>query len=146
MPNRHVLRRRGQWRRCLLILGRPLSSISKSTRTVGLRPTPSFCVAVDYGGYEVTYSHGAWSSGLRIDTNGFMNSVSCPISTMCAAVDDSGYVFMDVAGRWSGQHVDTTVIDTNVKDSLESIACPTSMFCLAVDGGAYAFRYSVSPP
>ena len=101
--------------------------------------TPTFCVAVDSGGYVHVFSGGTWVSGQQVDPGGnTLQGVSCPTTTYCVAVDNSGNAFTDTAGTWSSGNQ----IDTASNDSLNAVSCPTSTFCVAVDNDGYAFTYN----
>ncbi len=103
-------------------------------------PTTMFCVTVDAGGYEYTFSGGKWSAGKFVSTmtHDALNSVSCPSAIYCVAVDASGYEYTFSGGTWSsGQRIETKAFD-----SLNSVSCPTTMFCVAVDGNGYVYTFS----
>ncbi len=98
--------------------------------------TPTFCVAVDSGGYVHVFSGGTWVSGQQVDPGGnTLQGVSCPTTTYCVAVDNSGNAFTDTAGTWSSGNQ----IDTASNDSLNAVSCPTATFCMAVDSSGTAF-------
>ena len=98
--------------------------------------TPTFCVAVDSGGYVHVFSGGTWVSGQQVDPGGnTLQGVSCPTTTFCVAVDNSGNAFTDTAGTWSTG----SQIDTNSNTSLNAVSCPTTTFCMAVDSSGTAF-------
>ncbi|MDA8399375.1 MAG: hypothetical protein M0008_04900 [Actinomycetota bacterium] len=125
-------------------------------------PTAGFCVAVGLGGYsltdsqlrrlsaraarrlasrgysEFTFSGGSWSPGLGIGTKPGLDSVSCPTTGFCVAVDSRGNEYTYSGGSWSpGRR-----IDTNNFAILFSVSCPTAGFCVAVDAGGYEYTYS----
>jgi tetratricopeptide (TPR) repeat protein len=91
-------------------------------------PTPAATVAL-----------GTWSSTQQLDPNGYLESVSCPTTTFCAAVDDGGYGLTYSDGVWSSaQRIDAN----GYLGYLESVSCPTTTFCAAVDDEGYGLTYS----
>jgi hypothetical protein len=52
--------------------------------------------------------------------------VSCPTTSSCTAVDDSGGVDQWYNGSW-------TRTDIDAGRRLTSVSCPTASFCVAVD-------------
>jgi hypothetical protein len=74
-----------------------------------------------------------WHSGIRLEPvrDGGLNAVSCPSTTLCVAVDESGNVVTTtnpLGGGWTRP----VRIDT-FGGGLTAVSCPTSRFCVAGD-------------
>jgi hypothetical protein len=124
-------------------------------------PSAGQCTAVDDYGYEVTFdpTTGAAIAGdaagpQSIDTSSSpgpipqINSVSCPSTGQCTAVDGNGYeVTFDpatgaaIAGGASGQQ------DIDSNRALTGVSCFSATLCAAVDssGNAVTFDPSSNP-
>jgi hypothetical protein len=99
-----------------------------------------------FGTYYYTFSGGEWSAGKRFDPYTYQDSISCPSTSFCMAVDSTpgispadyrgGYAFTYTAGRWS----DGLKIDPN--GDLSGVSCFSTSFCAAVDESGYAFTYA----
>lgn len=110
-------------------------------------PSATQCTAVtDYGssdsgqpydGYEVSFDPATEKlSGpgiTMIDTNGYMQSVSCPSVTQCTATDGSGgeVTFDPTTGQPNAAGV-VTPIDSSSDGNLLSVSCPSVTQCTAV--------------
>ena len=101
----------------------------------------SFCAAVGYYGFALTYDGTSWSADGQVDGSGEgeLTSVSCPSDSFCAAVDGGGNALAYEAGAWSA----SGVVDPN--GALGSVSCPSPSFCAAVDGSGHALTFS-NPP
>jgi hypothetical protein len=76
-----------------------------------------------------------WNSPTEIDPGNFLESVSCPSSSFCAAIDGNGNAFIYDGTSWSSaQYV-------NPSNWIDSVSCPSSSFCVAAfpDGNAVTF-------
>jgi hypothetical protein len=87
-----------------------------------------------------------WTGGLLVDQKppfdaNKIRSVSCPSTTFCAAVDDTGSVTSSSnptnGSSWSRQLV------ANFRD-FRGISCPSASLCFAIDTGGRVF-YSTTP-
>ncbi len=87
----------------------------------------------------LTYNGSTWSAPAKIDTNGYLNSVSCPSSSFCAAGDDEGNGLTYNGGTWSTP----ASIDPGTAHYL-SMSCPTASFCAAVDAAGNGLTYNGS--
>ncbi len=73
-----------------------------------------------------------WSSGTTIDpAQGYPESISCPTTTFCAAVDQEGDVLWYHAGASPAWSAPTSI--GRGETPLRSISCPTSTFCVAAE-------------
>jgi hypothetical protein len=77
---------------------------------------------------------GPWN-GVDVDTNlftmqgNFLQSISCPTTTLCVAVDDVGQIVSSSrpsGGRWKAVRVDG-------RHLISAVSCPSRSFCVAVD-------------
>ncbi len=102
-------------------------------------PTESFCVAVDEGGYVLTYNGSSWSQPVKIDPGNDLSSVSCPSARFCVAVDYDGNVFTYDGSSWSSPDD----IDPG-EGGLQSVSCPVASSCVAVDYGGNVLTYDGS--
>ncbi|MGO9753829.1 MAG: Ig domain-containing protein [Solirubrobacteraceae bacterium] len=66
----------------------------------------------------------SWSAPKGIDDGHQLNSVSCPSSSFCAAVDNDGNLLTYTDGSWSSP--------SPTGNQLKSVSCPSSSFCEAV--------------
>jgi hypothetical protein len=130
--------------------GTPMVSVSCSSSSfcvaLGIPPAsghpavPSCTCATAF-----TYLNGKWSSGLIVDRHTYQDSISCPSSEFCLAVDSlpgispqgyqGGYAFTYDNGVWSSP----VRVDPG---SLGSVSCSTVSFCVAtgaVDGSVYTY-------
>jgi RHS repeat-associated protein len=82
------------------------------------------------------FSTPSWGSPSSIDGTKTINSVSCPSSTFCEAVDGSGNALSYNGTSWS------TATSIDGTKSIKSVSCPTSSFCEAVDGSGNALSYN----
>jgi hypothetical protein len=104
------------------------------------------CVAVDYGGQEVTFNPQSPTSpapkSIIIDAavTGSIElyAIACPSSTQCTAVDDDGHqVTFDPPAVGAATITPTPSVVTIDNDfqSLYGLACPSVGDCIAVDRG-----------
>ena len=100
-------------------------------------PSAGFCLAVDDGGFTLTYNGSSWSSpSLAIPD--YPAAVSCPSATFCTAVTGSGRAWTYNGSKWSSSpSLDSYGID--------SVSCPNPYFCAAVDGDGGVFTYISTP-
>ena len=77
-----------------------------------------------------------WSGPNQVAPAAGFTAVSCPNSSFCVAVDQSGNAFIDNAGTWS------TALQVNGNESLTSISCATNSFCMATTTAAKVYNYS----
>ena len=80
----------------------------------------------------------AWSPSQLIDGGNKLDSVSCPSSTFCMAVDNRGD-----AVTWNGQ-IWSSPVSLASSITLNSVSCPTTSFCAAVDSTGDAFTWNGS--
>jgi Glycosyl hydrolases family 18 len=119
--------------------------------------SPSSCVAVDWNGNALVYNGTRWTvpaiscpdsstssagkcytRGSSVDPRtGVPDSVSCPTSSFCAAVDQNGSAITGPARSTAGA---VSTIDP-IAGILTSVSCPTSAFCMAVDTNGYALSW-----
>lgn len=78
---------------------------------------------------------GPWSSSTTIDTAS-VAAVSCPATTFCVALDQSGNALMYNGTQWSSP------VDIDGSTALDSVSCPTTRFCMAVDTNGQAVAYN----
>ena len=97
------------------------------------------CVATDFFGNAVSWNGTSWSGPQRILalpaglTTPMQTAVSCPATSFCAAVDQSGAMAIDDDGTWSSGPAPGI--------AATAISCASSTFCAAV-GGPEAAIYS----
>src|ERR1019366_3194297 len=75
-----------------------------------------------------------------IDPHEGLESVSCPTTSFCVAVDESGYVLTYNGSSWSSPDE----IDPGTGQTLTSVSCPTASFCVAVDMMGNVLTYNGS--
>ena len=109
------------------------------TRCAGMAviPNPSFCsseiasLGSNLGFAPLTASGPGWSAPVAVDNvqlpNGpSLNSVSCPTTSFCMAVDGNGNAF-----TWNGTSWSKPIsVDSNV--IFHSVSCPLASFCMAI--------------
>ncbi len=105
--------------------GTPLYSISCAS--------PVLCVAV--GNSSIEQFSASWSTPAAIDPM-WIDSVSCPTSNFCMAVDRSGKAVAYNGTSWGSP---SPTGDTNI---LVSVSCSSSTFCMAVDNHGNALAYN----
>jgi RHS repeat-associated protein len=84
------------------------------------------------------YSAPSWGAATSIDGTHVIESVSCPTSTFCIAVDNAGNRLKYNGTSWGAA---TNIDGTHV---IDSVSCPTSTFCEAVDNVGNALTYNGS--
>jgi hypothetical protein len=101
--------------------------------------TRRWCVAVDEVGRSVTYSNGAWSAPVTVDSSNIVHDlkVSCPVQGFCAAVAQWGGSWTYDGTSWS----DTGSFDgPSLWDSPHSVSCAGAAFCTtAMSGGTATY-------
>ncbi len=136
-----------QWTAAQVAPG-PITSVSCSglfCAAVGATGTPGHSQ-----GYALTYSGGAWSKPMPLGT-GDSYTVSCPTTTYCATVTDTGYAYTLRNNTWSGATDIYPIanVQPSSTDAVEDISCATPSFCVAVTamGDALTWNGTVwSPP
>ena len=98
------------------------------------------CVATDTAGNYVTYNittADGWSSATSIPGSPTVDSVSCPTTSFCGAVDSTGgaLTFDPLTQTWS------SVSPVDGTNFLSSVSCADSSFCAAVDSDGNALIY-----
>lgn len=109
-------------------------------------PAAGTCVAVHGSTASVRGPGSGWSVPRTIDSNGLLDSVSCPSVTVCAAADAYGDVLRMAGGVWGpAQKVVPTA--TAYTGDGTSLSCPSTQFCMVINGdGDYATYQAADPP
>jgi hypothetical protein len=131
-------------------MGAGLNGVAKYNGSSWTAPTPvpadgvscaseSFCVSV--GANEAAVFNGTtWSSPTQLVKNPTgpveFESVSCPSTHLCVAVDYDGRAMTFNGSSWSEP--------TPVETSLESVSCPSTTFCEAASEGGVVVSYNGS--
>jgi hypothetical protein len=101
-------------------------------------PADDFCLAADADGFVVRSANASaaaptWSLPRRV-TGGSIGAVSCPTTTLCAAVSGTEVAISQDGGQqW-------TLADGPSPSGLTSLSCPTASLCVAVDFQGNAAR------
>ena len=100
-------------------------------------------MAVLQSGYEARYDGARWSRpALLTSSAGQPDSVSCPTTSFCLAVDardSSAFLFNGRTWR-PAPGIDDPAPGT--QPGMASVSCPSPGFCVAVDNGANAFTFN----
>ena len=111
--------------------------------------SPSFCVAVDDTGHEMTYDGASWSAPREVDAAGAGLGpsagihISCPTSSFCEVFDNGGYALSYKGSTWSAPvRIDGTPGGNDGK--WVSLSCASASFCLETDSSGYSFAYNGS--
>jgi hypothetical protein len=110
----------------------------------------SFCVSGAEGGGDIRYTTNPSSSEwVAVDGvgSGAMNGVDCLSSSFCAAVNDSGHVYVaDTAEKIKQDHPATGWTSTDIDGStpLHGIACTSTTSCFAVDGEGHILDLTIN--
>jgi hypothetical protein len=103
-----------------------------------------FCMFVDGNGGAFSYDSGHFGSVVDIDGNVELNSVSCPSSSFCMAIDHSNVVFKYSGGSWDAGT--TLVVPSQyASSSFVNVSCATTAFCVALvntDGGVLYYTWN----
>jgi len=119
--------------------GAQIAGSSPTTPAVSGSPTPAVTAeATAPAGSQLT-----WSAPTTIATTSALWSISCPTSTVCAAVDLGGNVVTYDGASWSAV---TAIDDSNAASydddgSSAHISCPTTTFCAAIENGGDVITY-----
>ena len=93
----------------------------------------------EYGsGNALIYNGSSWTAPASIDGSLGLNSVSCPSSSFCMAVDFSGNALAYNGSVWTAPAL------VGGTHSLGSVSCPSSSFCAALDFTGLAITYDGS--
>jgi RHS repeat-associated protein len=95
----------------------------------------SFCVAVDSGGYLLTFNGTTWSTPIHVDGTNSLSDVSCTSTTFCVAVDDVGDFTRYNGTSWS------TPVDVDAGRWINGVTCTSTTFCMAWDSN-YVLTYN----
>src|SRR5438270_291155 len=83
-----------------------------------------------------TYNGTSWSTPATIDSTRVLNSVACPSTTVCAAVDANGNALVMNGSTWSAaSNIDGTTAPT-------SVSCSSTVSCTAADGAGGVLSYN----
>jgi hypothetical protein len=96
------------------------------------------CVATLGGTASAAPKSGSWSKAQAIEARdrSSLSVVSCPSTTLCAAVDNNGDVHFWKNGAWLAPQY------LNAGGSLSSISCTSTAFCMAMSVGGEAMAYN----
>jgi RHS repeat-associated protein len=89
-------------------------------------------------GTALSFNGSGWTVPAPVVGANTLESVSCPTSAFCVAVDASGKAVIYNGSSWS---VPTTIDGTN---ALTGVSCPTVAFCEAVDAAGNSITYNGS--
>jgi hypothetical protein len=129
----------------VLAAAAPAGATAASFDALSCASAGSFCVAVSSDGYATTYERRAWSQPAVIDPGAHsgtsaLSGVSCGSPALCVAFDDeSGDVFVERSGSWSGP----AAVDSG-GGGFQALSCASSSFCLAVDYAGQGLTYDGS--
>ena len=81
-----------------------------------------------------------WSGPQSVNPLGYLDSISCPTDTFCAAVatDFNGN---ESALTYDGTNWSTAVVIDGTNDPI-AVSCASATFCMAVDAEGYAINYN----
>ena len=122
---RHVSSSTSKWRGPKLI-DRKASLASISC------PTATFCVAIDFLGYVVTYDGTSWSKPSSTDLTNFAGppgspEISCPSASFCMALGPLGQEEVTYNGtQWSS----ASQLPSGAKSKFASLSCTGPSFCV----------------
>jgi hypothetical protein len=87
---------------------------------------------VDNIGQAFTYDNGSFTTAVPVEGNVEFESVSCPTTSLCMAIDHNHKVFEYSGGIWDGG----TTLDTGVRtySNFVNVSCASATFCLALVG------------
>ncbi len=107
--------------------------------SVSCAPSASFCMTA-LGTTSYLFENGSWSPPIPIgSTSGSsINSLSCPTSSFCVAVTNTGEAVTTNYVPSAGWVAPSTV--TN--NSLTSVSCTSPAFCVAIDNVGEAFAFT----
>jgi RHS repeat-associated protein len=108
--------------------------------TSATTPSTSASYLYDGGGLEAqdqSYSQH-WGTPAAVDSTRSLQSVSCPTTSFCTAVDSAGDVLTSTATTWSAPS------DIDGSYALEAVSCASSSSCVAVDDNGQALSYNGS--
>jgi len=90
-------------------------------------------LVADVTGYLLSRARDAWGSGRFFDRpSGGFQSISCPSSTFCVAVDRSGYATLFNGTSWT---------EPEPVGGLRAVSCVSDSYCVGIgDGAAYVFN------
>jgi hypothetical protein len=123
------LRAKGPASRVWRSAGRENATISATTRPAFSR-TP-----VRIGPERCPESSG---TGVRFRPDYAINAISCPTTSFCAAVDNSGYITTYNGTSWA------TAADKDGSHALEAVSCTSSSYCVATDNDGNVLTYNGS--
>ena len=104
------------------------------------------CFAVHGSTVSVRLPGSAWSTPRAVDSNGSLDSVSCPIIATCTAADAYGNVIRSTGTTWTAPQKVIPTASSYAGDGT-SVSCPSEQFCMVVNGdGDFATYQGVTPP
>ncbi len=95
----------------------------------------SDCVAIDAFGDVVTWNGSSWSAPRRVldyppgSVTGMTTAVSCPTTSFCAAVSQTGATALERGGTWAPGP--TSGLTSNVSAGASQISCASASLCVA---------------
>ncbi|MFL6161938.1 MAG: hypothetical protein ACJ74U_06895 [Jatrophihabitantaceae bacterium] len=95
-----------------------------------------FCVAVDTGGYALSYDGANWTAPTQIDGGTALTAVSCTEPSTCVAVDAIGRALSFNGSSWSAP------VSVDAGQQLTSVSCADPSFCVAVGTDGKAARFN----
>ena len=104
--------------------------------------TKTYCVAY---GEEETSEEASIYNGVNwtiapYPGSGALDSISCPSSKFCMAVDGDGYAATLNGATWS-QPVAVVTTTESGPQSLDDVSCPNPTFCIALDSSGHSQRW-----
>lgn len=99
----------------------------------------TYCVA--YGQEEVSIYNGLDWTIVPYPGSGALDSMSCPSSKFCMAVDGDGYAATLSGAEWS-QPVAVVANTQSGAQSLDDVSCPNPAFCIALDSSGNSQRWA----
>ena len=113
---------------------------SSAQMTSATSPAGSASYLYDGNGLEAatTTIGSLWSSANSIDGTTALNGVSCPSTSSCVGVDNTGHALTYNGSSWS------SASDIDGTTPLNAVSCSSTSFCVAVDNTGHALTYNGS--
>jgi hypothetical protein len=102
-------------------------------------PTATRCQALSLGGDVLTGNESGLAPTATADEMSAATAISCPTTTFCAVVDDTGHVAIRHGKHWTHH-----LIATGVGQWFIGLSCTSPTFCMAVNGDGNLYRYNGS--